>query len=279
MAIARNARIYVAGHRGLVGSAIWRELARARFHQPDRPHPRRTGSAGRRRRPRILPPRTARICLHRRRQGRRHPGQQPQPVAFLYENLHIQNNLIHGAYESRRAESSSSSAAPAFIPSSPRSRSRKNISSPARSNPPTNGTPSPRSPASNFARPSASNTAATSSPPCPPTCTARTTITISKPPTSCPRSSTNFTTPKSSRAPAVTCWGTGAPLREFLHADDLAEACLFLMENYSDQQFINVGSGSEISIRELAELVKTNRRLSRAKSSGTNPSPTARRAN
>jgi GDP-L-fucose synthase len=54
----------------------------------------------------------------------------------------------------------------------------------------------------------------------------------------------------------VTCWGTGAPLREFLHADDLAGACVFLMQNYSEEQFINVGSGSELTIRELAELVK-----------------------
>jgi GDP-L-fucose synthase len=54
----------------------------------------------------------------------------------------------------------------------------------------------------------------------------------------------------------VEVWGSGSPLREFLHVDDLAEACLFLMKNYSDQQFINVGSGSEISIRELASLIK-----------------------
>ena len=60
---------------------------------------------------------------------------------------------------------------------------------------------------------------------------------------------------KINRAPAVTCWGTGTPLREFLHADDLAEACVFLLENYNEEQFINVGSGSEISIRELAELI------------------------
>ena len=54
----------------------------------------------------------------------------------------------------------------------------------------------------------------------------------------------------------VTCWGTGAPLREFLHADDLARACVFLMHNYSAEQFINVGYGSDVSIRELAELVR-----------------------
>jgi GDP-L-fucose synthase len=60
---------------------------------------------------------------------------------------------------------------------------------------------------------------------------------------------------KVSNAPTVTCWGTGQPLREFLHADDLGSACVFLMENYSEEQFINVGSGSEVSIKELSELV------------------------
>jgi GDP-L-fucose synthase len=61
---------------------------------------------------------------------------------------------------------------------------------------------------------------------------------------------------KINSAAAVTCWGTGAPLREFLYADDLARACVFLMQNYSEEQFINVGYGSDISIRELAGLVK-----------------------
>ena len=56
---------------------------------------------------------------------------------------------------------------------------------------------------------------------------------------------------------SVVLWGTGSPLREFLHVDDLALACLFLMENYNDTSFINVGSGEEISIRSLAELVAT----------------------
>jgi GDP-L-fucose synthase len=60
---------------------------------------------------------------------------------------------------------------------------------------------------------------------------------------------------KVSSAATVTCWGTGTPLREFLYADDLASACVFLMENYSEEKFINVGSGSEVTIRELAELV------------------------
>jgi GDP-L-fucose synthase len=54
----------------------------------------------------------------------------------------------------------------------------------------------------------------------------------------------------------VTLWGTGSPLREFLHVDDLAAACVFLMQNYSDARHINIGSGEEVSIRELAEMVR-----------------------
>ncbi len=53
----------------------------------------------------------------------------------------------------------------------------------------------------------------------------------------------------------VVCWGTGAPLREFLHSDDLARALVYLMRHYSGEQFINVGSSSEMSIGELARLV------------------------
>lgn len=54
----------------------------------------------------------------------------------------------------------------------------------------------------------------------------------------------------------VEIWGTGTPRREFLHVDDLADACLFLMENYSDESHVNIGVGEDLSIRELAELVR-----------------------
>ena len=60
---------------------------------------------------------------------------------------------------------------------------------------------------------------------------------------------------KESKNESVTLWGTGSPMREFLHADDLAEACAYLMENYSEPQFINVGTGIDITIKELAETV------------------------
>jgi GDP-L-fucose synthase len=56
--------------------------------------------------------------------------------------------------------------------------------------------------------------------------------------------------------PYVTLWGTGSPRREFLHVDDLAEACYFLMENYNEKGLVNIGIGEDISIKDLAELVK-----------------------
>jgi GDP-L-fucose synthase len=56
--------------------------------------------------------------------------------------------------------------------------------------------------------------------------------------------------------PAVTIWGTGTPKREFLHADDLAAACFFLMENYNEEGLVNIGTGEDITITELAMLIK-----------------------
>lgn len=57
-------------------------------------------------------------------------------------------------------------------------------------------------------------------------------------------------------APSVRIWGTGTPRREFLWADDLAEACVFLMQEYNEREFLNIGTGSDISILELAKLIK-----------------------
>ncbi len=61
---------------------------------------------------------------------------------------------------------------------------------------------------------------------------------------------------KEAGAPVVTVWGTGSPRREFLFADDLAEACFFLMEHYDGRELINIGTGEDISIKDLALLVK-----------------------
>ena len=65
-----------------------------------------------------------------------------------------------------------------------------------------------------------------------------------------------FVDAKKNNSSFVEIWGTGTPLREFLHVDDLSAACLFLMNNYSELEFVNVGSGKEISIKELAIVIK-----------------------
>ncbi|MBO9638159.1 MAG: GDP-L-fucose synthase [Siphonobacter aquaeclarae] len=56
--------------------------------------------------------------------------------------------------------------------------------------------------------------------------------------------------------PSVEVWGTGSPLREFLHADDLADACYFLMQEYEGEEFVNIGTGEDLSIKDLALLIK-----------------------
>jgi GDP-L-fucose synthase len=61
---------------------------------------------------------------------------------------------------------------------------------------------------------------------------------------------------KMSNGPTVTVWGSGAPLREFLHVDDMADACLFLMEHYNEEGCVNVGCGNDISIKDLALLIQ-----------------------
>jgi len=61
---------------------------------------------------------------------------------------------------------------------------------------------------------------------------------------------------KTTNEPFVTLWGTGTPLREFLHVDDLADACYYLMDRYDEPGFVNIGTGEDLSILELAQLVQ-----------------------
>jgi GDP-L-fucose synthase len=61
---------------------------------------------------------------------------------------------------------------------------------------------------------------------------------------------------KTNNLPNVTIWGTGSPLREFMHVDDLAAACVYLMQTYDGNQFVNIGWGKDISIKDLALLIK-----------------------
>ena len=65
-----------------------------------------------------------------------------------------------------------------------------------------------------------------------------------------------FITAKANNDPSVTIWGTGTPKREFLHVDDLAEACMYLMEHYNEKGLVNIGTGIDVTILELAQMVK-----------------------
>lgn len=256
MELKRNARVYVAGHRGLVGSAIWRKLQDAGFtHLLGRSRAEldlldvsQVKDFYTRERPEyvfVAAAKVGGIMANSR-----------QPVAFLYENLLIQNHLIHGAFESgvkKLLFLGSSCIYPKLAPQP--LKEEYLLSGPLE---PTNqwyaiakiagiklcqafrqqhGSDFICAMPTNLYGPNDNYDPETSH--------------------VLPALIRKFHDAKSARAPSVTCWGTGSPLREFLHADDLARACLFLMENFSDEQIINVGCGSELSVKELAEMVKS----------------------
>ncbi|MDB6023697.1 MAG: GDP-fucose synthetase [Pedosphaera sp.] len=255
MVIARNARVYVAGHRGLVGSALWRKLGGHGF----------TNLIGRTRAELNLLDAEAVRNFYRTEKpeyvfmaAAKVGGilaNSEQPVPFLYENLLIQNNLLHGAYEHgvrKMLFLGSTCIYPKLAPQP--LKEEYLLSGPLE---PTNqwyalakiagiklcealrqqyGCDFISALPTNLYGPNDNYDLQTSH--------------------VLPALIRKFHEAKVARSGSVTCWGTGSPLREFLHADDLAEACLFLMEHYSDPKIINVGFGSDISIRELAGLIK-----------------------
>jgi GDP-L-fucose synthase len=250
-----HSRIYVAGHRGLVGSAIWRELQRQGF----------TNLIGRTRQEVNLLDAAAGqkffaetkpefVFIAAAKVGGIHANDM-QPATFLYENLQIQNNLIHAAWQAGARKIlflGSSCIYPKLAPQPLTEESL--LTGPLE---PTNqwyavakiaglklcqayrrqyGCDFISAMPTNLYGPNDNYDLQTSH--------------------VLPALIRKFHDAKTNGAPTVTCWGTGTPLREFLYADDLASACVFLMRHYSEEQFINVGSGSEITIRELSELVK-----------------------
>ena len=253
-----DARIFVAGHGGLVGSAIVRGCCR-------RSGPRNILTATRDQ----LDLRDQAAVNYWFRANRPEYvylvagtvggilANSTRPAEFIYDNMMIHATVVHAAHQygvKKLLYLGQLVHLPARLR---RSRSPRTSCSPARSSRPTSPTRSPRSPASSCARPTASSTAATSSRPCRPTCTARTTTSISTARHVLPALIRKFHDAKVAGDDArSSIWGTGAPRREFLHVDDLADACLFLMEHYDDAQHINVGTGVDLSIRELAETVR-----------------------
>ncbi|MEJ0089751.1 MAG: GDP-L-fucose synthase [Limisphaerales bacterium] len=251
----KDSRIYVAGHNGLVGSAIWRELERQGFKN----------LIGRRQREVNLLDTAAVqkffteakpefVFVAAAKVGGIHVN-STQPAAFLFENLQIQNNLIHTAYRTGTRKLlflGSSCIYPKLAPQP--LKEEYLLTGPLE---PTNewyavakiagikmcqayrrqyGSDFISAMPTNMYGPNDNYDLQTSH--------------------VLPALIRKFHDAKINSAATVTCWGTGTPLREFLYADDLASACVFLMQNYSEEQFINVGSGSEITIRELSELVK-----------------------
>jgi GDP-L-fucose synthase len=255
MGFAKSTKIFVAGHRGLVGSAIWRELASQGY----------TALLGRSRRELDLLDAQAVLQFYQQEKpelvfiaaakvGGIHANNS-YPADFLYQNLQIQNNLIHGAHVAgvkKLLFLGSSCIYPKLAPQP--LKEEYLLSGPLE---PTNEWYAVAKIAGikmcqAYRRQFGSDF-------------------ISAMPTNMYGPNDNYDLNNSHVLPAlirkfheakvrgdkeVICWGTGKPLREFLYADDLARACVFLMENYREEQFINVGFGSDLSIKELAETVK-----------------------
>jgi GDP-L-fucose synthase len=254
MLMNENSRIYVAGHRGLVGSAIWRELQRQGFKN----------LAGRTRSEVNLldPVAVQKFFMEAKPEfvfiaAAKVGGIQAnntQPAEFLFENLQIQNNLIYAAKISGVRKVlflGSSCIYPKLAPQ------------PLKEEYLLTGSLEPTNEWYAVAKIAGIKL-----------CQAYRRQYgcdfISAMPTNMYGPNDNYDLQTSHVLPALirkfhdaktgsaaaTCWGTGTPLREFLYADDLASACVFLMQHYSEELFINVGSGSEITIRDLSELVK-----------------------
>jgi GDP-L-fucose synthase len=251
-----DSKIYVAGHRGMAGSAIWRELQRIGF----------TNLIGRTRKELDLLDSAAVREFYRRNEpeyvfvaAAKVGGilaNDRQPASFLYENLQIQDNLIHGAFDSgvrKLLFLGSSCIYPKLAPQP--LKEEYLLTGPLE---PTNQWYAVAKIAGikmceAFRRQHGCDF-------------------ISAMPTNLYGPNDNYDLQNSHVLPAlirkfheakvsgeskVVCWGTGSPLREFLYADDLARACVFLMQHYSEEQFINVGYGSDITIRALAEIIAT----------------------
>jgi GDP-L-fucose synthase len=255
MDITRDSRIYVAGHGGLVGSAIWRELQRRGF----------TRLIGRTHAELDL----LDVAAVRRFYAQEKPeyvvdaaakvggilANDRHPADFLYQNLQIQNNLIHGAYEAGVRKLLFLGSSCIYPRQAPQPLKEEYLLT---------GLLEPTNEWYAVAKIAGIKL-------CQAYRRQHGCDFISAMPTNLyglndnydpqhshvmPALIRKFHEAKMAKAPTVTCWGTGSPLREFMYADDVARASVFLLEHYSEEQFINVGSGCEVSVRELSETVR-----------------------
>jgi GDP-L-fucose synthase len=253
--VKHDAKIYVAGHRGMVGSAISRELERQGFKNiVGRAHKELDLLDANAVTPFYAEEKPEYVFVAAAKVGGILANSE-QPAEFLFQNLQIQNNLIHGAWKAgvkKLLFLGSSCIYPKLAPQP--LKEEYLLTGPLE---PTNewyaiakiagikmcqayrrqhGCDFIAAMPTNMYGPSDNYDLKTSH--------------------VLPAFIRKFHEAKASGAASVTCWGSGKPLREFLYADDLASACVFLMQRCSEEQFINVGYGSDIAIRDLAELVR-----------------------
>src|SRR5437867_12015463 len=250
----KSDKIFVAGHRGMVGSAIVRRLKADGFSnlvtrdrsELDLADESAVAKFFAEKRPTIVTVAAARVGGIK--------ANDDFPVEFLLENLQIQNNVIHSAYESgvrKLLFLGSSCIYPRFAPQ------------PIPETALLSGPLEPTNEAYAIAKSAGVKL-------CQAYCSEYGANFISAMPTDLYGPNDNFDLEtshvlaalmrkaheaKTRKARELIVWGTGKPRREFLHVDDLASACLLLLENYDSPEIINVGCGEDISIRGLAELI------------------------
>lgn len=251
----RDAKIYVAGHRGLVGSALVRRLKAAGFeHLILRTHAELDLLAQTAVRAFFEEERPDHVFMAAARVGGIHAN-DTRPADFIYENMMMEANVIHESWRAgvkKLLFLGSSCIYPKLAPQ------------PIHEDALMTGPLEPTNSAYAVAKIAGIEL-----------CRAYgrqyETNFISVMPTNLygpgddfsldashvlPAMIRKFHDAKVARAPAVTLWGTGTPRRELLHVDDLADACLFLMERHEGPRIVNIGTGEDLTIRELAEKVR-----------------------
>jgi len=251
----KNSKIYVAGHRGLVGSAIVRKLEKEGYQnlilrtssQVDLRDQQAVKDFFEKEKPEYVFMAAAKVGGIN--------ANNTHPAEFLYDNLCIQNNVIHQSYKNQVKKL-------LFLGSS--CIYPKNAPQPIKEEYLLSGYLEPTNDAYAIAKIAGIKM-------CQSYHKQYGSNFISAMPTNLYGPGDNYDLKNSHVLPAllrkfheakekgeanVTIWGTGKPRREFLHSDDLAEACLFLMEQYNDPAIINIGVGKDISIGEMAQMIK-----------------------
>jgi GDP-L-fucose synthase len=255
MSFQPEGRVFIAGHRGMVGSAIWRELSERGFRhllghshaELDLLEPGAVNAFYREQKPEFVFIAAAKVG--------RILANDSRPAQFLFENLQIQNNLIHGAYLAGVKKLLFLGSSCIYPKQAPQPLNDDSLLS------------GPLEPTNQwyaiakiaglklcqaYRRQYGCNF-------------------ISAMPTNLygpgdnydsngshviPALLCKFHEAKTNFSHAVSCWGSGKPLREFLYVDDLARACVLLMKSYDEERPINIGAGEELSIQALAKRIR-----------------------